>query len=53
MKRWRCVPQSMRPGTPVKAPETRGCGHVWTDPMQPLICPNCLNSHTEIVRIRG
>ena len=51
-KRWRCVPQSMQPGTPVMAPEMRGCGQVWTDKSQPLICPECLNPQTRIEECR-
>jgi rubrerythrin len=34
------------------APEMRGCGHTWTDALQPLICPQCLNPRTHIVRIK-
>jgi hypothetical protein len=34
------------------APEMRGCGHIWTDAIQPLICPECLNTHTHIKRVR-
>jgi len=51
--RWQCARQS-ESGPPL-APEARGCGHIWTAPEHPppLICPECLNTRTQIRRIRG
>jgi hypothetical protein len=48
-KRWSCVRQTGR----TVAPDVRGCGNVWTDQMEPMICPNCLNPSTEIKIVRG
>lgn len=47
MTTWLCKPQAAD-GPPL-APDERGCGHRWTDKIQPLICPECLNPRTEIV----
>lgn len=44
--KWICA-QAHESGLPMNPP-MRGCGHIWADGTQPLICPECLNPCTQI-----
>lgn len=46
---WLCKPREFNDELPMD-PTMRGCGHIWSDSTQPLICPQCLNPLTQIDR---